>query len=160
MLRSIQHTGAVAMALLVAACAHNEAGMGTGSAGSGPAAQPVEFSWKSSDAGQTGTMSAVVGLRTFSGPFLQIRQNVHSEGLAPMWTGWAPGWHDWGFWGPVPVDQFTTRYSGKVVANLSSPDARMRCLFHLADPRAGMGGGGQGECQDGSETISAVFDRS
>jgi hypothetical protein len=63
--RSLQHTGGVAVALLVAACAHNEAGMGTGFAGSGAATQPVEFSWKSSDAGQTGTMSAVVGSRTF-----------------------------------------------------------------------------------------------
>jgi hypothetical protein len=161
MIRSFQHTGAVAAALLVAACAHTEAGMGTGTAGSGAAAKPVHFSWTSSDAGQTGTLSAVVGSRAFSGPFLQVRQDVRSEALTPLWTGWAPGWHDWGFWGPVPEEQFTTTYSGKVVANLASPDgARMRCRFHLAHPQAGMGGGGQGECQDGEETITAVFDRS
>jgi hypothetical protein len=157
MTRLLQRTGFLAAGLLLATCAHHVAGTGTGSV---DAQTPVVFSWTSSDGGQTGNMSATVGARTYSGPFLQIRQQMHVEALGPLWNGWSPGWPDWGFWGPVPRDQFATRYSGKVVANLVSPDgARLRCRFHLADPRSGMGGGGQGECQDGRNTISAVFGR-
>ena len=86
------------------------------------------------------------------------------EVLAPMWDGWNEGWHDWPYGGePYPdtydATQFITYYSGKVVANLETGGGRrMRCRFHLVDPRSGMAGGGQGECQlSGGRIIHATF---
>jgi hypothetical protein len=69
-----------------------------------------------------------------------------------MWWGWSTGWADW-----QPVN--TTNYSGNVVANLRGPGVqRMRCHFNLNDPLAGMGGGGQGQCQlAGGATVDATF---
>jgi hypothetical protein len=133
---------------------------GTGTGSVSPGETPVTFSWTSKDGGTTGTMSATVGNgAAFSGPFLQITSNVRTEALEPMWGGWRRGWNDWGYWGPFPDTAFSTRYSGKVVANLKGPDSQqMRCRFHLNQPVAGMGGGGQGECQfTGGRTVDAVF---
>ena len=106
-------------------------------------------------------MSATVGSAAFSGPFLQMTSTVRSDTLEPMWTGWSRGWSDWG-WGAFPDTEFSTRYSGKVIANLKGPGSQqLRCQFRLNDPAGGMGGGGQGECQaSGGRSVDAVFARS
>lgn len=131
---------------------------GAGSGSLSPGNSPVAFNWTSKDGGNTGTMSAILDNgTTFNGPFLQVTQNVQADSFEPMWHGWRRGWADWG-----PDSVFATSYSGKVVANLQSPDnQRLRCRFDLNRPVAGMSGGGQGQCQfAGGRTVDAVFQRS
>lgn len=137
--------------------------MGVGSGSLSPGNTPVRFNWISKDGGNTGTMSAGINNGvTFSGPFLQVTSTVRADALDPLWHGWRRGWADWGYSGPFPASAFSTVYSGKVIANLQGPDdQRLRCRFHLNDPVAGMGSGGQGECQfNGGRTVQAVFPRS
>ena len=136
--------------------------------------KPVLFSWKSTDGGITGTMTATLPTATFQGPFLQITQQTRSDAMAPMWGGgWPVGWSDWSYWGYGSVAgmggmgmmpgfdpvQFATVYSGKVIANLKSPQGGlMRCRLHMLKPQQGMSGGGTGECQiQGGATIQASF---
>jgi len=75
-------------------------------------------------------------------------------GRAVWGRGALPGGYD--------TTQFVTYYSGKVLANLGSPEGgRMRCRFLLFSPAAGIAGGGQGECQlQKGRTINATFDPS
>jgi hypothetical protein len=134
--------------------------MGSGTGSVAPGGERVGFAWTSKDGGTTGTMSATLGDgKSFSGPYLEITHQARNEDFDPMWSGWQFGWNDWGAWEAFPAAGYTTLYSGRVVANLQSPDAQqMRCRFQLNDPTAGMGGGGQGECQLGSgRSIDAVF---
>jgi len=147
---------AVLLAVIVAAGC-TTTGTGSGSTASG--ADRVSFSWKSSDS-VSGTMTATLADgKTYTGQFLQITRDTTVDDLGPLWVGWGPGsrrggWYDWDA-GP----EFVTHYSGRVVANLSTPDyAHMRCRFQLVHPEEGMAGGGQGECQmpDGL-TIDADF---
>ena len=144
--------------VMLAAC--TTMGEGTGSM---PGGAPVNFDWISKDGGMTGTMTATLpDGSAFSGPFMQISSTARIDTLDPLWHGWRRGWSDWRYWGAFPDTAFVTRYSGRVVANLSGPAGRrLRCRFHLNAPEAGMRGGGQGECQasDGRE-IDAVFARS
>ena len=128
---------------------------------------PVKFIWKSSDNGQHGTMTATLPKDVYQGPFFQITEQTNSEILTPLWTGWNEGWNDWPYpygGGAYITDyssyQYITRYTGKVVANLSDTSGhRMRCRFFLTVPSMGMSGGGQGECQlSGGRSINAVFD--
>jgi hypothetical protein len=131
---------------------------------------PVAFAWTSQDAGISGIMSATIEASrqssvvggTFSGPFLQVTSDVRTDSFEPMWNGWRRGWNDWGYWGTLPESAFATHYSGKVIANLQGPGAqRLRCRFLLNAPAAGMGGGGQGECQfTGGRTVDAIFPHS
>jgi hypothetical protein len=153
---------AVFMGLALGAC--TTMGTGTGSTSSGD--QPVAFGWTSKDGSVTGTMSATLpGGNVFSGPYLEITSTVESTQFSPIWTGWSPGWPDWGygFGGVGSFDSIgtTTSYSGKVVANLQGPNSqRMRCRFQLNDPVSGMGGGGEGKCQvAGGTTVDATFPR-
>jgi len=133
---------------------------GSGTGAVEPGGAPVSFAWKSTDGGTTGTMSATLGDgKSFSGPYLEITRQARNEDFSPMWSGWQFGWNDWGGWQPFPAAEYTTLYSGRVVANLQSPDAQhMRCRFQLNDPASGMGGGGQGKCQlDSGRSVDAVF---
>lgn len=128
---------------------------------------PVHFTWKSTDGGQRGTMTATLQHAIYQGRFFQITREVQREMLAPLWVGWSDGWGDWPYWGGgyrggYNASQFVTYYSDKVLANLSSPEGgRMRCRFLLFSPLTGMTGGGQGECQllDG-RMVDATFDPS
>ena len=161
--KSLAHRGAdltalAGAALVLGACTS----MGVGSGSLKPDNTAVTFSWTSKDGGTTGTMSATaVNAGVFSGPFVQVTSTVRTELLEPMWRGWRRGWNDWRYFGPYPDTAFSTIYSGKVIANLTGPDAQaLRCRFHLNDPAAGMKGGGQGECQfNGGRTVDAVFPR-
>ena len=150
---------AAAAAALLTAVACTSMGSGTGSVSPGNA--PVTFDWTSKDGGNTGTMSATVANGAdFSGPFVQITSDIRTEALEPMWNGWRRGWNDWG-WRAFPETEFSTQYSGTVIANLKGPDSQLlRCRFQLNNPIAGMRGGGQGECQfSGGRTVDAVFPR-
>lgn len=151
--------------ILLTGCATSGVGAGDLSS-TGQPDEPVLFSWKSKDGGMSGRMVATLPDATYAGQFFQItRQTVH-ESLAPLWDGWPEAWDDWPYWyrpwpGTYNLTRFITYYSGKVVANLETDAGqRMRCRFHLADPVAGMSGGGQGECQlpDGRH-IDAIFNR-
>src|SRR5260370_24512082 len=153
--RPIRISLACIAAALLAACT----AAGTGSGTVEPGGKPVSFSWKSEDAGETGTMTATLpDGRTFTGPFLQVKSTARREAFEPLWVGWRPGWPDWPFTA-VPATEFVTVYSGRAIANLEGPGGqRMRCRFHLNHPDSGMRGGGQGECKlaDG-HAIDAVF---
>jgi hypothetical protein len=153
----------VGLSLALAAC--TTTGVGGGQlAANGGEAQPVAFSWRSTDGGITGSMTAVLPGKTFEGRFFQITQQTRTEVLDPLWMHWHHGWYDWPYWGypsggPYPTTRFITHYSGKVVATLEAPEQqRMRCRFHLVEPARGMSGGGEGQCQlsDG-RTVRASF---
>jgi hypothetical protein len=142
------------LALLAAGCTT----IGTGFGSTATGTNPVNFNWKSSDS-VSGTMNAMLSDgKTYSGQFFQITTDTTVDNLGPLWTGWGgvgPG--EWGYWGAGP--QFVTHYSGRVLANLSTPDGQyMRCKFQLVHPSDGMAGGGRGQCQmpDG-KTIDATF---
>jgi len=149
--------------VLLGACASS--GMGGGEINvKGEPSKPVMFSWKSNDGGITGTMVATLPDATYQGRFFQITQQTQSDSLAPLWVGWSRGWNDWPYWGGYGPGgfnglQFTTRYSGKVLANLQSPSGQyMRCRLHMMNPREGMSGGGVGECEIANgPTIQAQF---
>jgi hypothetical protein len=150
-----------AVLLSIAGCA-SISGMGGGEIGTADAAQPALFSWTSDDGGRTGEMVATLPEATYRGPFVQISDGVQRAALPPLWDGWAVGWSDWaGAAGQVPlgpydIEQFVTRYSGKVVANLQSRrGGLLRCRLELAAPRRGLSGGAKGQCQRPGE---AAFD--
>src|ERR1700704_4848605 len=108
-----------APALLCAAVALSAcATMGTGTGSVSPSNEPVTFSWKSTDGGVSGTMSAALkGGQTFSGPYLQVTTTTQSQALDPLWTGWEYGWGDWGGFGPFPDTAFTTNLSWPVIGH-------------------------------------------
>jgi hypothetical protein len=133
--------------------------MGTGTGSVAPGDAPVTFAWKSTDGGNSGTMSATLARgKTFSGPYLQVTSDARTVDFEPMWAGWDDGWGDWGL-GGFPQPAYTTQYSDRVMANLQAADGqRMRCHFHLNHPIDGMGGGGQGQCQlKNGRSVDAVF---
>jgi hypothetical protein len=117
----------------------------------------VTFSWKST--GQTsGTMSATLSDgKSYNGRFFEITDETTADSVGPIWDSWYSGWPAAPYWDDAT--NFITQYSGRVVANLRSPEGeRMRCIFDLIRPRDGMSSGGSGECEmpDGS-TIVATF---
>ena len=133
--------------------------MGTGFGSTAAGTNPVNFSWKSSD-GVSGTMNATVSDgTTYAGQYFQITTNTTADNLGSLWDGWGPGFRRgrWAYWDAGP--EFTTHYTGRVVANLVAPSAKhMRCTFQLVHPSDGMAGGGAGECQTPSgKTIDATF---
>ncbi|WP_217430651.1 hypothetical protein [Duganella vulcania] len=151
-----------AAAFLAAVVACTTTGFGTGVATkAGATAETVPFTWTSKDGGISGSMTASYDGKLYQGRFFQITQSTTADSLDPLWMNWRHGWHDWGYWGaagPYPTTVFITRYSGKVVASLDAGADHMRCRFHLVDPSRGMGGGGEGECQNSAgQTIRANF---
>ena len=132
------------LAALVAGCAT----MGTGFGSTASGQNPVNFTWKSSD-DVSGTMNATLSDgKTFTGQYFQITTDTTVDNLGPLWAGWGPGWRrgGWGYWGAGP--EFVKHYTGKVVANLGTPNGTyMRCTFRLVHPSSGMAGGGRGNCQ-------------
>jgi hypothetical protein len=152
-------TAKLALPVLVALAAGCTT-MGTGFGSTATGTNPVNFSWKSSDA-VSGTMNATLsGGKTYTGQFFQITGDTTVDQVGPLWAGWGgPGrWGgDWGFWDAGP--QFVTHYSGRVLANLASADGQhMRCKFQLVHPEDGMAGGGTGQCQlPKGKTIDATF---
>jgi hypothetical protein len=135
--------------------------MGTGTGTLGAGNKPVNFAWKSSDGGTSGTMTATLSDGSvFTGPYLQVTSTARNDDFAPMWSGWNYGWPDWQWAGAgMPITSFQTVYSGRVMANLQASDGKhLRCHFQLNNPSSGMQGGGQGQCQvQGGGTVDAVF---
>ncbi len=163
--RAAAGLAACAVLACLSACSTVTSGMGGGDlVRHGKPAEPVLISWSSQNGGISGSMTATLPDATYQGPFFQITQQTVREGVAPLWDGWTEGWTDWPYWGWGGADtyvwrQFSTRYSGKVLANLHTPGGRhMRCRLHMADPVRGMAGGGDGECQlQGGGVIHARF---
>lgn len=148
----------VVAAVGAAGCATKGTGVGATLSGT----DAVTFNWRGSTASDSGTMTASLSDgTTYSGQYFQITRNTTVDSLEPLWVGWRGrsggfGWDDW-----AADSTFLTQYTGRVVANLGTASgAHMRCKFQLADPRAGMSGGGSGQCQmpDG-KTIDATFPR-
>ena len=154
---SIVRFGLLLVVMAAAGC--TTMGTGTGSTLSG--ADAVSFNWKSTDY-VSGTMSATAhDGKTYSGQFFEITRDTTVDSLDPLWIGWRGGWggFGWNDWAADP--SFITKYTGRVVANLSAPSGEhMRCKFELARPTDGMAGGGRGQCQmpDG-QAIDATFPR-
>lgn len=141
-------------------------------AGAGPPPprhEHVEFTWASEDGGLSGTMRAVLpDQRVFEGEFREITRTTHSssvDGFYGSWYGgwwYGPGWYWGGAWPYYSsVDNFVVHYTGKVVATLDDhAGTHMRCRFELDDSEAGIGTGGEGECQlSNGDRITAWFGR-
>ena len=156
--RGVALTALVCAGIALSACTT----MGNGTGSVSPGGEAVQFSWKSTDGGVSGTMSAALkDGQTFSGPYLQVTSTTRTQDFQPLWTGWEYGWGGWRGFGPGPFADaaFTTHYSGRVMANLQAADGQhMRCHFHLNHPDEGMGSGGQGQCQlKSGRSVDAVF---
>jgi len=154
----IVRTGAMGL-LLGAALAAGCTTTGTGFGSTAKGTEPVTFEWKSSGS-VSGEMSATLSDgKAYTGQFFQITSETTVDDLGPLWAGWGPGWRRAGWYDWDPGPEFVTHYSGRVVANLISPDStHLRCRFQLVHPSAGMAGGGRGECElpDGQH-IDAEF---
>ena len=172
--RRIALSGVLCAGIALSACTT----MGTGSGSVSPGGAPVTFSWKSTDGGLTGTMSATLAdKRTFSGSYVESTRQASTADVDSSWMRRDRSWVDWGGdwadsgswadsggwdgWSPFPEDWYATRHSSNMIANLQAVDGqRMRCNFQLNTPLDGMGGGGQGKCQlENGQSVDAVFPR-
>src|SRR5260221_5228409 len=111
---------AAAPALLCAAVALSACTtMGTGTGSVSPSNEQVTFSWKSTDGGVSGTLSAALkDGQTFSGPYLQVTSTTQSQAFDPLWTGWAYGCGRLGGVWPLPATAFPYHYFRSRMANL------------------------------------------
>jgi hypothetical protein len=157
--RTLRLLSVISLAGMTAACAPTS-GSGTGFSRRG--GLHADLSWTAQDS-RSGSMTAQLSNgQVYQGTFFQLTSETRVEQLGPLWRGWGFGrhWHGWDYWGPDYGPQFVTHYSGRVVANMSTPDQQhfMRCRFHLVRPAAGMAGGGEGRCQlqDG-DSLNATF---
>ena len=114
---------------------------------------PLSMTWTSGMFGESGKMSAVMpdGER-FSGTYQVVTPGLAPETVGPGWTSEATdetqGDIDDSFWGAARDPAFVQRYQNKAVATLRGDrGTTMLCRFHLDAGGAGMGGGGNGECQ-------------
>ncbi len=147
---------------LLGGCVREGVAEGTAETPSGEE-ETVVFDWNTDRGDRTrGDISVTTpGGKRFAGTYFEITEEVDSENLGPLWDGWAVGWDDWGMPG-YGGGEFTTLYSGKVVATLRGPGTdSMRCRFTLARPEQGLSGGGTGECQtkSGIAIDNAVLER-
>src|SRR5882762_4384209 len=82
--------------------------MGTGSGSVSPGGEAAKFSWKSTDGGVSGTMSAALkDGQSFSGLYLHVTSTTRSQDSYPLWNGWEYVWGGWGGFGPFPGTAFT-----------------------------------------------------
>jgi hypothetical protein len=144
----------LALGLATAACTTTGVGSGLTRGGKG-----VNFTWTSSDSISGQMTAAVEGGKTYSGTFFQVNSETQVDRLGPLWVGWGRRFNDWPYWGYDTGPDFVRHYSGKVVANLASPDGSyLRCRFDLIRPSSGMAGGGAGRCQGPSgKSFDATF---
>ena len=125
---------------------------------------PLNMTWTSGIFGESGKMSAVMpdGER-FSGKYQVVTPGMSRASLGPSWNGEAAdeaqGDIDDSFWGAARDPAFVKRYENKAVATLRGDrGTTMLCRFNLDAGGAGMGGGGNGECQTSrGARISAQF---
>jgi hypothetical protein len=126
-----------------------------GSRGDRSSPRRVVFEWDSGHESISGNIeTSLPDGERYQGRFSQIT----ADRVMPLYDGWYGGWDYWGY-GPYGGGM-TTTYTGRVIAELTSPRGNtMRCQFRLEDPAAGMWGGGIGECRssDGKRIESAIF---
>src|SRR5258705_12410382 len=91
--RSAAPTALLCAAIALSACTT----MGTGTGSVSPGNAPVNFAWKSTDGGNSGTMSPTLAGKTFSGPYLQIKSEARGGDFDPMYVGWDDVWGGSGF---------------------------------------------------------------
>jgi hypothetical protein len=123
------------------------------------------MTWSSGLFGESGKVSAVMpdGER-FSGQYQVIAPGMTRSALDPAWTGDEPGDNqgqiDDSMWGAGrDTSAFIKTYENEAVARLKGDrGTTMLCRFDLDAGRAGMGGGGTGQCQTSKGAkISAQF---
>ena len=120
----------------------------------GAPAGPLSMTWTSGVFGESGKMSAVMpdGER-FSGKYQVVTPGLSRGKVTPEWTGDGPsegrGQIDGSLWGAAKDHRaFVEIYQNKAFATLyGDRGTTMLCRFHLLAGGAGMGGGGNGECQ-------------
>ena len=119
----------------------------------GAADGPLSMTWTSGMFGESGKMAAVMpdGER-FSGTYQVVTPGMSRAMVGPNWNGEATdeaqGDIDDSFWGAARDPAFVQRYQNKAVPTLRGDrGTTMLCRFHLDAGGAGMGGGGNGECQ-------------
>ena len=131
----------------------------------GAASAPLSMTWTSGMFGESGKMSAVMpdGER-FSGKYQVVTPGLSRGEVTPEWTGDGPsegrGQIDGSLWGAAKDHRaFVEVYQNKAFATLHGDrGTTMLCRFHLLAGGAGMGGGGNGECQTSTGAkISAQF---
>jgi hypothetical protein len=150
--------------VLLAACHHAGAGEGTlqtpaTPTGASAAEGEVKFSWSSGVDPSSGKIQASLpDGSTFLGTFLQVTATAEADDVGPYYDAWVgPTWGVGSPWYEGDMDGFVTEYSGRAVANLTSPEGtRMRCKFVLKNPATGLSDGATGQCQ--LSTGETVFD--
>jgi hypothetical protein len=114
---------------------------------------PLSMTWTSGIWGESGKMAAVMpdGER-FSGTYQVVKPGMSRSTLEASWVGEAPpetqGDIDGSLWGAARDPAFIQRFSNNAIATLRGDrGTTMLCRFKLDAGGAGMGGGGNGECQ-------------
>jgi hypothetical protein len=137
-----------------------------------PAHEHVQLTWDSSNGGLSGQIqTSLPDGEAFTGTYHELTSMAdRGSGFCGSWYGdWHGGWYGapwggpggaWPYYGSC--DEYTTYYSGQVVAMLESDrGTKMRCRFILVEGGMGMAGGGWGECQvSNGDRITAIFDPS
>ena len=114
---------------------------------------PLSMTWTSGIFGESGKMSAVMpdGER-FAGTYQVLKPGMSRTTVGPEWTGEATGEAqgdiDDSLWGAARDPAFVQRYQNSAIATLRGDrGTTMLCRFNLDAGGAGMGGGGNGQCQ-------------
>ncbi len=146
----------IALILTSAACSTTGTAVGELKEPTGKA-EATTFVWKSDAADpDRGQISGTLPDGThYSGRYFEVIKTAEADVYGPAWEGWSPYWSGWmvrGYDGPSTAldwPGFVQVYTGRVIANLKSDDqtVRLRCRFAIDDPRAGLVGGGTGDCQ-------------
>jgi hypothetical protein len=132
---------------------------------SGRTAAPLVMKWNSGLFGESGKMSATMpDGEQFSGTYQVVKPGMSRSKLEPAWAGDEPGEYqgriDDTMWGAGrDTMSFLRNYQNKAIATLKGDrGTRMMCRFNLDAGGAGMGGGGNGECQTSKGAkITATF---
>ncbi|MEI9952258.1 MAG: hypothetical protein WDO74_25535 [Pseudomonadota bacterium] len=162
-----QRVRAGALSLLFACAGCASSGTAVGELKEPTGEKEVTLLWKSEALNpQRGSISGKLPDGThYSGRYFEVVKAAAEDVYGPAWDGWDPYWSGWyPSWYGGPVDDldwpgFVTIYTGRVIANLKSDDdkSRLRCRFTIADPNAGLKGGGVGQCQlSNGQAISDV----
>ena len=97
---------AAGVALLLSACSTTMSGMGYGNrAHAGKITEPLQMSRTSDSDPRSGTMTATLPDRTYSGPYFEITQQTRGDSLTSLWNGWGKGWLDWSYWTSTPDEE-------------------------------------------------------